>query len=313
MAANVESMFSVRETPWHGLGTIIEEAPTSDDALRIAGLDWRVIQSDVICKDTGLIVPGYKVNIRDTDMKALGMVTDKYKIVQNSEAFAFTDALLGEGVRYETAGSLANGRRVWMLAKLEGRMMTDEKVDPYLVFTNSHDGTGAVRVAITPVRVVCQNTLNLALQNAQRHWACIHKGNIQDKMEEAKRTLINAESYMNVLEEEFGELKLKKLTVDDVRDYINMLIPLDETDPSKTKIRNIEAMRQDLMCRYLYAPDLVDVEHSAYRFVNAVSDFATHREPFRRTANYQENMFMKTIDGNALIDMSHKMMKERIA
>lgn len=313
MAANIDTMFSTRIVPWHGLGTIIEEAPTSDDALRIAGLDWRVIQSDVICKDTGLIVPGYKVNIRDTDMKALGMVTDKYKIVQNSEAFAFTDALLGEGVRYETAGSLANGRRVWMLAKLEGRMMTDEKVDPYLVFTNSHDGTGAVRVAITPVRVVCQNTLNLALQNAQRHWACIHKGNIQDKMEEAKRTLINAESYMNVLEEEFGELKLKKLTVDDVRDYINMLIPLDETDPSKTKIRNIEAMRQDLMCRYLYAPDLVDVEHSAYRFVNAVSDFATHREPFRRTANYQENMFMKTIDGNALIDMSHKMMKERIA
>ena len=82
---------------------------------------------------------------------------------------------------------------------------------------------------------------------------------------------------------------------------------------AKQKIRNIEAMRQDLMCRYLYAPDLTDIEHSAYRFVNAVSDFATHREPFRRTANYQENMFMKTIDGNALIDMSHKMMKERIA
>lgn len=313
MAANVESMFSVREVPWHGLGTIIEEAPTSDDALKLAGLDWKVIQSEVICKDTGLVVPGYKINIRDTDHKALGMVTDKYKIVQNKEAFAFTDALLGEGVKYETAGSLANGKRVWMLARLEGKLMTDEAVDPYLVFTNSHDGSGAVRVAITPVRVVCQNTLNLALENAQRHWSCVHKGDIQNKMEEAKRTLIKAETYMEVLEEEFGELKLKSMSIDKVKEYIDMLLPLDVNDASKTKIRNIENMRQDLMCRYLYAPDLENIEHSAYRFVNAVSDFATHREPYRKTANYQENMFMKTIDGNALIDMAHKMVKEMVA
>ena len=87
MAANVESMFSVRQVPWHGLGTIVQDAPTSDDALRLAGLDWKVIQSDVICKDTGIVIPGYKVNMRDTDQKALGMVTDRYKIVQNTEAF----------------------------------------------------------------------------------------------------------------------------------------------------------------------------------------------------------------------------------
>lgn len=313
MAANVESMFSVRQVPWHGLGTIVQDAPTSDDALRLAGLDWKVIQSDVVCKDTGIVIPGYKVNMRDTDQKALGMVTDRYKIVQNTEAFAFTDALLGEGVRYETAGSLASGRRVWLLAKLEDRNITDEKVDPYLVFTNSHDGTGAIRVAITPVRVVCQNTLNLALNNAERQWSCVHKGDIISKMNEAKHTLLNAETYMEVLEEEFGELKLKKMTVDKVRDYINMLIPLDENEESKTKIRNIESLRQDLMCRYLYAPDLMPVEHSAYRFVNAVSDFATHREPHRKTKNYQENMFMKTVDGNALIDTAHKMMKEMVA
>ena len=313
MSANVETMFSVRETPWHGLGVIIEDAPTSDDALRIAGLDWKVIQSEVICKDSGIVIPGYKVNIRDTDGKVLGMVTDKYKIVQNTEAFAFTDALLGDGVRYETAGSLSSGKRVWMLAKLEDRKITDEIVDPYLVFTNSHDGTGAVRVAITPIRVVCQNTLNLALNGASRHWSCVHKGDIMSKMEEAKTTLINTETYMKALEEEFGELKLQSMSVDKVNDYINMLIPLDENEASKTKIRNIESMRQDIMCRYLYAPDLQDIEHSAYRFVNAVSDFATHREPYRKTANFKENMFMKTVDGNALIDTAYKMVKEMVA
>lgn len=304
----VETMFSVREVPWHGLGTIIEEAPDSKEAIKIAGLDWRVIQSPVICADNGSIIPGFKANIRETDRKVLGMVTDKYKIVQNEDAFAFTDALLGEGVRYETAGSLASGRRVWMLARMESKLMTGEQIDPYLVFTNSHDGSGAIRVAITPVRVVCQNTLNLALRQAERQWSCIHKGDIDSKLEEARMTLLNAEHYMEVLEEEFGELKLQKLTTDKVKEYVNMLLPIDEAD-SPRKIANIREMRSDLMNRYMFAPDLVDIEKSAYRFVNAVSDFATHKEPGRKTANYKENLFMKTIDGNALIDMSLKLVK----
>jgi phage/plasmid-like protein (TIGR03299 family) len=306
MAANVETMFSVRETPWHGLGTIIQDAPDSREAIKLAGLDWKVVQSDIVCKDTGLIIHGMKMNLRDSDKRMLGIVTDRYKIVQNEDAFAFTDALLGEGVRYETAGSLISGRRVWMLARMEGRMITDEKVDPYLVFTNSHDGTGAVRVAITPVRVVCQNTLNLALREADRQWSCAHLGNIQDKLEEAKMTLMNAESYMGALEEKFGELKLQKLDVDKVHDLVNELLPIGEHDSDKRK-KNVQELREDLMCRYLFAPDLQPIEQSAYRFINAVSDFATHRNPARITKYWQENRFMSTIDGNAMIDLACKM------
>ena len=92
MAANVETMFYTREKPWHGLGTMVAEAPNSKDALRLAGLEE--------------LIQGYKANVRDTDRKVLGVVTDRYKVIQNEEAFAFTDTLLGEGVRYETAGSL---------------------------------------------------------------------------------------------------------------------------------------------------------------------------------------------------------------
>ena len=110
MAANVESMFSVRVKPWHGLGTIVSEAPTSIDALTCASLDWRVVQQDVYSED-GSQIPGFKVNLRDTDNTALGIVSDRYRIVQNEEAFAFTDDLLGEGVSYETAGSLQGGER----------------------------------------------------------------------------------------------------------------------------------------------------------------------------------------------------------
>lgn len=308
MPACVENMFSVRVTPWHGQGLVIESAPTSEDAIRLAGLDWNVIQESVYTND-GIMIPNYKANIRDTDRKVLGMVSDRYKIVQNSEAFAFTDSLLGEGVKYETAGSLSNGKRVWMLASLEDRKITDEIVSPYLVFTNNHDGTGAVRVAITPVRVVCQNTLNLALSQAERQWSCAHKGNIEGKLEDAKATLLNTEKYLGCLEEEFGELKLQSLSDDKVVEYINMLIPIDEENDSKLKIVRFKEKREELMNRYLYAPDLVDIEKSAYRFVNAVSDFATHTEPIRNTSTYKENLFMKTVDGNPMIDMAYRLVK----
>ena len=182
MPANVESMFSVREKPWHGLGTIVAEAPDSSAALELAGLDWTVTQKDIATADGGKIIPGFKANVRELDDKVLGIVTDRYKVVQNTEAFAFTDALLGEGVRYETAGSLQGGRRIWLLAKLPQQyIINGDEITPYLVFMNSHDGSGSIKVAMTPIRVVCSNTLNLALTKAKRCWSCNHIGNVEGK------------------------------------------------------------------------------------------------------------------------------------
>ena len=117
MPANVETMFYTREKPWHGLGIRVESALNSQEALVAAGLDWKVIQKPIKTSD-GCLIPGFKANIRDRDQQILGVVTDRYKVVQNEDAFAFTDQLLGEGVTYETAGSLQKGRRTWILAKL---------------------------------------------------------------------------------------------------------------------------------------------------------------------------------------------------
>ena len=109
-------MFYKRKATWHGLGTRVLEAPTSSAALSLAGLDWKVVQKPVFTAD-GLFISGFKANVRDRDSQVLGVVSDRYKVVQTEDAFAFTDELLGEGVTYETAGSLQNGRRTWILAK----------------------------------------------------------------------------------------------------------------------------------------------------------------------------------------------------
>ncbi len=116
MAANVETMFYVREAPWHGLGRRVEQAICSEEALVEAELDWKVIQRP-IRTDNQVDITGYKANIRASDQRVLGVVTDRYKIVQNQEAFAFTDELLGEGVKYETAGSLQNGKKSLVISK----------------------------------------------------------------------------------------------------------------------------------------------------------------------------------------------------
>ena len=306
MAANVESMFYVRETPWHGLGTRVKEAPSSKDALIYAGLDWKVIQEPVYT-DSQELIEGYKANVRDSDRRVLGVVTDRYKVIQNEEAFAFTDALLGEGVRYETAGSLQGGKKVWMLARMPHEyIITGERISPYLLFSNTHDGSGAIKVALTPIRVVCNNTLNLALSTAKRSWSMIHTGDIQGKLQEAKDTLLLADRYMDSLGKEFENLRMKSMTDKQVMEYIEVLLPVEEDGTMKQK-RNIEHLREDLKMRYFDAPDLQDVGKNAYRFINAVSDFATHAQPLRKTANYKENLFARTVEGNPMIDKAYQM------
>ena len=306
MAANVESMFYTREKPWHGLGVRVEEAPASADALRMAGLDWEVLQ-EAIYTNAGDKISGYKANVRSTDRKVLGVVTDRYKVIQNAEAFEFTDSLLGSGVRYETAGSLSDGKKVWLLARLPREyIIGGERISPYLVFSNTHDGSGAVRVAVTPIRVVCNNTLNLALDSAKRSWSMVHTGDIKGKIQEAKDTLFMAEEYMDNLGKEFERLRKIQMSDEQVKDFIELLLPL-EKNATLTQLRNIKKLREDMASRYFDAPDLQHVGNNAYRFVNAVSDFATHADPLRRTANYNENLFARTVDGNPLIDRAYQM------
>ena len=301
-------MFSVREKPWHGLGTIVMEAPTSADALCLAGLDWDVVQEPIYTKSNEE-VKGYKANVRDSDRRVLGVVSDRYKVVQNMDVFSFTDELLGKGVRYETAGSLQDGRKVWLLARLPREyIIAGERISPYLVFSNTHDGSGSVKVAVTPVRVVCNNTLNLALRTADRSFSMVHTGKIQDKIQEAKDTLFMAEKYMDCLGSEFEQLRRQKVTDAQVKEYIELLLPL-EKDATPVQGKNIIKLRRDMEQRYYDAPDLQKVGNNAYRFINAVSDFATHSSPLRRTANYNENMFARTVDGNPLIDKAYQMVK----
>ena len=299
MAANVETMMYVREKPWHGLGVEVAEAPTSADALRLAGLDWEVQQKNIqVCG--GSKIENYKANVRSTDGAVLGVVSDSYKIVQNAEAFSFTDELIGGDVRYETAGSLRGGKKIWLLAKMPERKIAGDAVEPYLCFSNTHDGTGAIRVCMTPIRVVCNNTLNLALNTAKRQWSARHMGNIEQKMQEARMCLQLADAYMDGLGDYADKLANKTINDEELDKILNEMFPVEENDSERKKTMAKKAKDEFMVC--YWRPGIAQFLNTAWGVVNAMSDMISHSEPLRNTANYRENNWGRIMDGHKMLD-----------
>lgn len=314
MSANVETMFSVRQVPWHGLGTIVNEAPTSAEALNLAGLDWTVDQTPVYT-DAGIQIHGYKANRRSSDGSILGIVSDRYKIVQNTEAFEFTDTIVGETengvVKYETAGSLCGGKKIWLLAKMPTQKILDDDVEPYMFFSNSHDGSGAIKVGLTPIRIVCNNTLNIALANAKRQWSTKHIGDMQSKLEEAKLCLQLADKYMDNLAIEAERLANTRLYKEQIDEILNEMFPVEE-DASERKKNNVKELKNEYYMCYV-RPDIAKFIGTAYGAVNAMSDLVTHSSPKRNTANFNENRWGKIMDGHALLDQFVSLVNQKIS
>lgn len=308
MSHELESMFYVagktaeereRNKPWHGLGTPVEEALTSAEALKIAGLDWEVNPKKLFTEG-GKEVPGFVANVRSSDESVLGVVSNKYKICQNKEAFEFTDNLIGSEVKYETAGSLFNGQKVWLLAKMPNTTILGDDVEPYLCFTNSHNGKGAIQVCCTPIRVVCANTLNLALKDTKRSWTTRHMGDLQSKLSEAKYTLELAHRYLEELGLQADKLANITVNEDMIQKALSQLFPLKE-DSSDRQKANVQKMKDAYQICY-FAPDIAKFRGTAWGAINAMSDMCTHTSPNRMTQTFAERNWAKTMEGHPLMD-----------
>lgn len=303
MSAAVETMMYVREVPWHGLGTRVENAPNSSDAMKLAQLDWEV-EGKPIFDASGKEIPGFKANTRNTDGSVFGIVSNRYKIIQNADAFSFTDAILNNGtdeVHYETAGSLHGGRVVWLLAKMENQRILGDEISPYLVFMNTHDGKGSIKVCMSPVRVVCANTLNMALSSAVRSWTTRHVGDLQAKLDEARHTLGLAKEYMHELKIEADVLANTKLTEGEVEHLLDIAYPITATDTER-KIKNMKMAKENFFTCYNMS-DISQFKGTAWGVMNATSDLVTHFAPARMTNTYIENNCEKIILGHPIMDL----------
>lgn len=309
MAALVETMYSVREVPWHGLGTIVEDAPTSHDAIELAGLNWKVTGNPVFDAN-GNEIKGYKANTRDSDNSVLGIVSNKYQIVQNSEAFEFTDHLIeDEEIRYETAGSLRNGKQIWLLAKMPETKILGDEVDPYICFTNTFDGSGAIKVCLTPIRVVCNNTLNAALSTAKRAWSTKHMGDMAGKLHEARETLMFANNYMKELDIAADIYANTKISDEEIQKVLSEIFPVDINNDSQRKINNVQQLTDTFYTCY-YMPDIAQYKNTQWGVINAMADMVGHMAPARNTPSYQENNWGRIMNGHPFFDAIVKKMDQ---
>ena len=315
MPANVETMFYTdadgRNAPWHKMGKRVNEAPNSKEAIKVSGLDWLVKQEPAFIIINGQQVPsGDMVNYRASDNRILGTVSKRYKIVQNTEAFAFTDELLNDkdvDIHYETAGSLNGGRTVWLLVQLPDIKVLGDAVESYLLFSNSHDGSSPVKCNITNIRVVCQNTLNLAIRNARRSWTFTHVGDIKKKIEEARQTLALATDYNKKFIPHAEEMAKKKISAQDAENILKALFPIDDDCIGKVRLEHLAMLHENF--RHCYnADDNANFKGTAWGMLNAFSDMIYHGgASFRKGADYSDRRLLTVINGNELFDKAHNL------
>jgi len=208
------AFFSVKEKAWHGLGTIVDQYPTSAEAVKFAGLDYSVVKRPLFTMDNfnnefkddriiptsaDVAVPNFFATMRTDTEQVLGVVGKDYSVVQNIDAFSFFDSIVGggEGIQYETAGALGKGERIFITAKLPAyiRVGNDDLIEQYLFLTTSHDGGGSITAAFTPVRIVCNNTLNAAMRNHQNAIRIRHSSGAGDRLKQA-HTLMGISSML---------------------------------------------------------------------------------------------------------------------
>lgn len=311
-------------TPWRDISTNVEKAKTAEEVITQSGLDWEVISTPIF-DDRGRELKNFRANLRSTDRAVLGVTTKEYTPINNKVGFDLTNYVVREGATYETAGSSPDGKKVWITVKLPEEIIVEEHIAPYLVFMNQHDGKGAMKVAITPIRIVCQNMMNLAIKKASNKMVVTHKGDTEQKLEEAHLILANTERYLKALSGEFETLKLKKVTEEQVKRmtetllqeefrtlYANAtkdsgkIVTMKELMKKEKYEEKLARKRNDILEIYHDKPDLRGTEHTAFRFVNAVSDYIMHTDDHNNREGYQLRRFFKSIDGVSAIETARK-------
>lgn len=241
------SFFSVQEKAWHGLGKIVQEYPTSKEALEFAGLNFEVKKLPNIHElENGKIIKSkssFYSYRTDTDEILGDRLGKDYQVVQNADAFAFFDAIVGgDGIQYETAGALGKGERIFITAKLPGyiKVGNDDLIEKYLFLTTSHDGFGSITAAFTPVRIVCANTLNAAMNNRTNAIKIRHTANAKEKLEQAHRVMGISNKLSTEIEDIFN--RWSKINITDVE--VKRLIQRAMV-PNKEALHNLQAGNTD--------------------------------------------------------------------
>jgi phage/plasmid-like protein (TIGR03299 family) len=245
MAHAVEQMMFAGTTPWHGLGNKVDSDITVGDAIVAAGLDWEVGLKDLFTQE-GTPVPA-RATYRKTNNNILGVVGPRYTPLQNRDAFDWFQPFLDAGeCCLHTAGSLHDGQKVWVLAQLNrdnSEIVPGDEVSKFILLSNSHDGTTAIRVGYTPIRVVCANTMAMAHSkgSGSQLIRIRHTRSSKNNLEQVRDIMDNINNQFEATAEQFRFLASKNFNQADIRQYVKVMLGIEKTvdDDIKTRTRNI--------------------------------------------------------------------------
>ena len=243
---NGKVSFAARgEKAWHGLGQYVSEAMTSEQAIELGGLNYTVEKRPLYAPGwagTMVEAEGHYGNVRTDTNDILGIVKGRYRIVQNKDAFGFFDTIIDKGEAiFETAGALGKGERIFVTAKLpEDMLVRGERVEKYIMLTNSHDGTSTIIAGFTPIRVVCNNTLTAALKKLDNKVSISHTASAESRLKEASRVMGIASKYMDEVNMTFESMTTRKLSDLEMKYFIEDYIhALEDAYPSKQIYSNL--------------------------------------------------------------------------
>jgi phage/plasmid-like protein (TIGR03299 family) len=288
------------EKAWHGLGQYVKEAMTAEEAIKLGGLDYTVERRPLFVTDNegSLIeVPGHYSNVRSDNNTPLGVVKGRYTIVQNKDAFGFFDSIVDSGEAiFETAGALGKGEKIFVTAKLPDDMeVRGEKVEKYIMLTNSHDATTTIIAGFTNVRVVCNNTLQAALKNLDNKVSISHTASAEAKLKQASKVMGIASKYMTEINQIFENMTYKKLSDIELRSFIeevmknDRMVTKEEEKEISTRMKNIT----DSIYSFAITHETQKTE-AAYRTVwgayNAISGYYTHVKDYKNAEQKMRDM-----------------------
>ena len=280
------------EKAWHGLGQYVDKAMTADEAIKLGGLDYQVERRPLYAptQEEGkyVEVPGWFSNVRTDTNQPLGVVKGRYTIVQNKDAFGFFDSIIDKGEAiFETAGALGRGEKIFITAKLPDDMIVrGEKVEKYILLTNSHDATTTIIAGFTPTRVVCNNTLTAALKNIDNRVSIAHTASAESKLKEATRVMGIASKYMDEVNHVFEAMTYKKLSDLEFKNYIETIMKNDRGVQVEDEKEASSRMKNTVNQIYDFAlTHETQKTEAAYRTLwgayNSISGFYTHLKSYQ--------------------------------
>ena len=291
-----DGMAYTDRVPWHGLGVRVEgRAMTAAEAIDAAGLGWEVGTTELYTNRTGSTNPagrlygsfyekvdGKVATIREDTQRLLGIVSDRYHVVQNTSAFDAFDAVVGAGdAIYHTAGSLWGGRKVWILAHMgngEYQLDNGDQLESYILLDNSHDGSSALRMRMTPIRVVCSNTLASATRG-EATFAARHTSGITSRVSEARDLLGLNKAFMERFLGQCNDVATKAFTAPQMESLTYKLLGLD-TDKKMGEQRGVRSVHGEKMVD-LFWNGRGNAGETRWDAVNAVTEFLDYERGSR--------------------------------